>query len=129
MKPTLRPEARRIDVRHEPVDPLPLVPAISAPVKRRSGAPRRSSNALVRSVPSFIAKRPCCDMKSSASWYVTAQRSVGYGLDRVEVGVHPDRIRDTQPGGAEKGRVSAVVRSRPASTTIMGRSLITVPTP
>src|SRR5438094_3961250 len=70
MKPTRCPAARRIAVRHAPVEPLPFVPAINAPFRPRSGAPRRSRIARVRSVPSFIAKRPCFEMKSSASWYV-----------------------------------------------------------
>src|SRR5207302_11245520 len=70
MKPTRGPAARRIAVRHAPVEPLPFVPAINAPFRPRSGAPRRSRIARVRSVPSFIAKRPCFEMKSSASWYV-----------------------------------------------------------
>src|SRR5438309_1976354 len=49
---------------------------VSAPLRLcalvgpRSGAPRRSRIARVRSVPSFIAMRPCFEMKSSASWYV-----------------------------------------------------------
>src|SRR5437773_1716638 len=81
MKPTLCPAARRIEVRQAPVEPLPLVPAISAPLSFRSGAPRRSRMARVRSVPSFIAKRPCLERKSRASGYV--KRSARSGLDGV----------------------------------------------
>src|SRR5437763_14211561 len=75
MKPTSWPAARRIALRHAPVEPLPLVPAMSAPFSFRSGPPMWSSRARVRSVPSFIAKRPCREMKSSASWYVNDSRA------------------------------------------------------
>ena len=74
MKPTLWPAAVRIELRHTPVEPLPLVPAISAPLSCLSGAPTWSRRARVRSVPSFIAKRPWLEMKSSASSYVNDLR-------------------------------------------------------
>src|SRR5438105_12483707 len=105
MKPTRCPAARRIAVRHAPVEPLPFVPAINAPFRPRSGPPRRSRIARVRAVPSFIAKRPCFEMKSRASWYVKALPSGGDGCDPIEVGVHRDGARQA---GAPRMRVLVI---------------------
>src|SRR5579864_1749674 len=85
-----------MDARHAPVDPLPFVPAMSTPVMRRSGLPSRSRIAVVRSVPSFIAKRPCFEMYSSASSYLTRD-SGGHCLDRAELPIEDQVARHAKP--------------------------------
>ena len=62
MKPTFLPAACKMEARQAAVEPLPFVPAISAPRNPRSGLPRWSRIARVRSVPSFMPKRPSLEM-------------------------------------------------------------------
>src|SRR5712691_91010 len=79
MNPTRWPAASRMAARQTPVDPLPFVPAISAPLSPRSGAPRWSRIARVRSVPSFIPKRPSRDMWPIVSRYVKSRLPLPLG--------------------------------------------------
>src|SRR5437879_10209246 len=77
---------------------------MSAPFNCLSGAPMWSRRARVRSVPSFIAKRPCREMKSRASSNVndsraTANLSLKRVLDqhRPRHRADPARIRGQPP--------------------------------
>src|SRR5579859_3193617 len=113
MKPTACPSSLRIEAMQAPVDPLPLVPAISTPFIPRSIAPRRSRIARVRSVPSFMPKRPSLDMWSRVSRYVIAPLRATSRLRLKRVADEHRAGHRSHPAGIRRQPARDLVDTRP----------------